>query len=90
MRHPDAGVRHTGDVQIEISSGVIRLGQLLKFANLVADGAEAKALIAAGVVRVDGETETRRGRQVSVGSTVTVKLSTGLQHLEVVGQPSET
>lgn len=71
-------------VQIEISTGVIRLGQLLKFANLVTDGAEAKSLIAAGVVRVNGEPETRRGRQVAVGSTVTVELPGGPQHLQVV------
>ena len=75
---------HTGGVEIEISGDVIRLGQLLKFANVVTDGVEAKALIASGAVSVDGEPETRRGRQVSTGSLVEVDLPQGLQELRVV------
>jgi ribosome-associated protein len=71
-------------VEIQISGDVIRLGQLLKFANLVMDGGEAKALIAAGAVTVDGEPETRRGRQVGVGSLVEVELPQGRQALRVV------
>ena len=55
---------HTGGVEINIGADVIRLGQLLKYANLVSDGAAAKALIADGAVQVDGAVETRRGRQV--------------------------
>ena len=87
---------HTGGVEIEISGDVIRLGQLLKFANLVTDGGEAKALIASGAVRVDGETETRRGRQVGVGSLVEVDLAQERQELRVVhespssGEPAES
>ena len=75
---------HTVGVDIEISGDAIRLGQLLKFANLVTDGGEAKAVIASGVVSVDGETETRRGRQVAVGSRVEVDLPQGRQELLVV------
>lgn len=71
-------------VEIGISGDAIRLGQLLKFANLVADGGEAKALIAGGMVRVDGEPETRRGRQVGTGSRVEVDLPQGRQELRVV------
>lgn len=74
----------TGGVEIEIGADVIRLGQLLKFANLVTDGGEAKQLIAAGDVQVDGRTETRRGRQVAVGSIVRVNLSDGARELRVV------
>jgi ribosome-associated protein len=48
------------------------------------DGGEAKALIAAGDVSVDGETETRRGRQVQVGSLVEVDLPGGRKELRVV------
>lgn len=58
---------------VEIRDDVIRLGQLLKLADLVEDGAEAKEVIAAGEVMVNGEVETRRGRQVRVGETVTVR-----------------
>ena len=80
------GVVQTGRVEIEISGDVIRLGQLLKFANIVTDGGEAKALIASGAVTVDGEPETRRGRQVGIGSRVEVDLPQGLQQVLVVQQ----
>lgn len=77
-------VVQTGAVEIEIGEDVIRLGQLLKYANLVADGGEAKALIADGRVRVDGVVEVRRGRQVPVGARVEVDLPGGAEHLVVV------
>ena len=79
-------VVQTGGVEIEIGGDAIRLGQLLKFANLVTDGGEAKALIASGMVRVDGEPEIRRGRQVGIGSRVEVDLPHGRQELRVVQQ----
>ena len=56
------------DVPIRDES--IRLGQFLKLANLVEHGAEAKDVIAAGAVSVNGEVETRRGRQLRVGDVV--------------------
>jgi ribosome-associated protein len=57
---------------IEISGGMIRLGQLLKLAGAADGGAEAKALIAAGDVTVNGEVERRRGRQLHPGDVVCV------------------
>jgi ribosome-associated protein len=57
---------------IEISGGMIRLGQLLKLAGAAAGGADAKALIAAGDVTVNGEIEQRRGRQLHPGDVVRV------------------
>ena len=45
----------------------IKLGQALKAANLVESGAEAKEVIQNGEVRVNGETETRRGRKLVPG-----------------------
>lgn len=56
------------DVPIRDSS--IRLGQFLKLANLVESGAEAKPVIADGLVQVNGEVETRRGRQLVLGDVV--------------------
>ena len=47
--------------------GTIRLGQLLKAAGLVESGGEAKAVLADGLVTVNGEVETRRGRQLAPG-----------------------
>ena len=49
---------------------MIRLGQLLKLAGVVPSGADAKALIQEGHVTVNGETETRRGRQLTQGDVV--------------------
>ncbi|WP_435771268.1 RNA-binding S4 domain-containing protein [Nocardioides sp. SYSU DS0651] len=59
-------------VDVQVSEGTIRLGQFLKLANLVESGAEAKPLIAGGMVRVNDEVETRRGRQLRPGDVVTV------------------
>ena len=50
----------------------IRLGQFLKLANLVESGGEAKPLVADGEVTVNGEVETRRGRQLVSGDVVSV------------------
>ena len=58
------------DVAIRDQS--IRLGQFLKLANLVDSGAEAKPVIADGAVLVNGEVETRRGRQLVKGDVVTL------------------
>jgi ribosome-associated protein len=57
---------------IPIRDSMIRLGQLLKLASLVEDGVEAADLIKNGLVKVNGEIEDRRGRQLHNGDTVTV------------------
>lgn len=57
---------------ISIGSEVIRLGQFLKFSGLLDSGGDAKAVIADGEVRVNGERELRRGRQLVDGDLVTV------------------
>jgi ribosome-associated protein len=56
---------------------MIRLGQFLKLADLVENGAEARELIAEGEVSVNGEIETRRGRQLAKGDTVTLSTPSG-------------
>jgi ribosome-associated protein len=58
--------------EVAVRDDGIRLGQLLKLAGLVETGADAKALLAAGVVLVNGEVEVRRGRQLAVGDVVRV------------------
>lgn len=55
-----------------MADDVIRLGQFLKFANLAETGGQARELIASGAVSVDGEVETRRGRQLRPGQVVAV------------------
>jgi ribosome-associated protein len=58
--------------EIQITTDTIRLGQLLKLAGLVGSGSEAKDLLASETVFVNGESEDRRGRQLSAGDLVRV------------------
>jgi len=48
----------------------IRLGQALKLSGLADTGGEARALVEEGAVTVNGEVETRRGRQLRHGDVV--------------------
>jgi ribosome-associated protein len=59
---------------VPITGDMIRLGQFLKFANIAESGAAAGELIQGGDVKVDGEVETRRGRQLARGMLVEVQL----------------
>lgn len=67
--------------EIEIKSEFIKLDQLLKFANLVESGADAKFFVQSGYVKVDGEVETRRGRKLFGGENVEIEYEG--QHLGV-------
>ena len=58
--------------EVPIRDASIRLGQFLKLADLVDTGADAKPLLMQGLVQVNGEVETRRGRQLGKGDVVTV------------------
>ena len=49
---------------VGIKDDMIRLGQFLKLAGVIESGGEAKVSIANGEVTVNGEVETRRGRQL--------------------------
>jgi ribosome-associated protein len=58
--------------EIPVGPGGIRLGQLLKLANLVDSGGEVRPLLADGRVTVNGIRETRRGAQLKAGDVVVV------------------
>jgi len=58
--------------EVTIREGTIRLGQFLKLADLIEVGGDAKVLLADDAVRVNGEPETRRGRQLVRGDVVSV------------------
>lgn len=53
-----------------VHDNAIRLGQLLKLAEMVETGSEAKVLLATETVEVNGEVEVRRGRQLADGDEV--------------------
>jgi ribosome-associated protein len=57
---------------VPIREDTIRLGQLLKLAGLADSGADARELVQDGAARVNGEVETRRGRQLRRGDVVDV------------------
>ena len=56
--------------QITIKDEFIKLGQVLKLAGLVESGLEAKIVIQGGQVKVNGETDTRRGRKIVDGDVI--------------------
>ena len=55
---------------IMIRGDFIKLDSLMKFASLVASGGEAKMAIADGLVSVNGEVCTMRGKKIRPGDTV--------------------
>ena len=60
-------------VPLRPGEDTIRLGQLLKLADLVDSGAEVKDVLLSGAVLVNGEPEERRGRQLHAGDVVGVE-----------------
>ncbi|HIY03078.1 MAG TPA: RNA-binding S4 domain-containing protein [Candidatus Blautia faecipullorum] len=57
-------------MDITIRDEFIKLGQALKLAGVVDDGVEAKYAIQEGRVKVNGETDLRRGRKVYEGDVI--------------------
>jgi len=57
---------------ISIKTEYIKLDQFLKWADLVPTGTEAKILINNGLVKVNGITETRRGKKLKKEDTIEV------------------
>jgi len=70
-------------IDVPIRDESIRLGQLLKLAGVVDDGAMAREAVERGLVAVNDEIDTRRGRQVRPGDVVTYEAET----IRVLGQP---
>lgn len=57
---------------VEIKTPFIKLDSLLKFANEAESGGDAKIMVQSGLVRVNGEVCTQRGRKIYPGDTVLV------------------
>lgn len=56
--------------EIKITTEFIKLDQLMKFAEMVQSGGEAKMLIAQGLVVVNDEICTQRGKKIRSGDKV--------------------
>ena len=59
--------------EIEISREPAELYKILKFENMVDSGGEAKYLISEGMVRVNGEIETRKRKKIFSGDVIEFK-----------------
>jgi ribosome-associated protein len=66
-------MKRLGATPLEIGREPINLTQVLKRAGWVMSGGEAKALIADGLVRVNGEVELRKRRQMKAGDVVSLE-----------------
>ncbi|WP_103981757.1 S4 domain-containing protein YaaA [Helcococcus massiliensis] len=60
--------------KIKIETEFIKLDSLLKFANLVQTGGDAKNLILDGQVKVNGEVVTQRGKKIRPGDRVEIEI----------------
>lgn len=60
-------------MNINITTEYIKLDQLLKFSALAESGAMAKDMIFDGIVSVNGEVCTMRGKKIRPGDKVTVE-----------------
>jgi ribosome-associated protein len=58
--------------EVPIREDAIKLGQFLKLADLVDYGSDVRPLVQDGQVLVNGEVETKRGRQLRKGDVVTL------------------
>lgn len=67
---------------VVISDDFIKLGQLLKLANMVSSGVEAKIVIQNGEVKVNGEIDTRRGKKIYPNDVIEYKG----QQVTVIGE----
>ncbi len=58
---------------MKITSEYIKLDSFLKLVNEAGSGGEAKILVSEGLIRVNGEHETRRGRKLRPGDRVEIE-----------------
>ncbi len=76
-------------IKLRESDEFIKLGQALKAAGLVDSGVEAKEVVQDGMVKVNGETDTRRGRKLYDGDKVEfdgqeIKLKNSLKKCKII------
>ena len=59
------------EISLREGDDFIKLGQLLKKANMMSSGVDSKMVILDGLVSVNGEVELRRGKKIYPGDVVT-------------------
>lgn len=70
-------------MNIKIETEFIKLDQLLKFSAVAPTGGIAKEMIADGIVKVNGEICTMRGKKIRSGDTVTVSFDDETEEIRV-------
>lgn len=68
---------NSSNAVIPIADDTIRLGQFLKLAGLAESGAHAREMLEEDWVSVNGEPESRRGRQLRHGDVIEIDLPSG-------------
>ena len=58
--------------KVNIFSEYITLQQLLKLADVISSGGQAKSFLATNTVVINGVNDTRRGRKLYVGDTIVI------------------
>ena len=64
------GFNYTMIKNIDITQEPIELYKILKFEGMVASGGEAKHVISDGLVKVNGEVETRKRKKIFSGDSI--------------------
>ena len=72
--------------KIAIKTEFIKLDQLLKFSGVADIGSEAKQMVLDGIVNVNGEVCTMRGKKIRPGELVEITGEDMIIRLEVVGE----
>lgn len=72
--------------KIAIKTEFIKLDQLLKFSGVADIGSEAKQMVLDGIVKVNGEVCTMRGKKIRPGDLVEITGEDMIVRLEVVGE----
>ena len=72
--------------KIAIKTEFIKLDQLLKFSGVADIGSEAKQMVLGGIVKVNGEVCTMRGKKIRPGDLVEITGEDIIIRLEVVGE----
>ena len=70
--------------QVQITTELIKLDQLIKYAGLAYSGAEAKDMVINGYASVNGEVCSMRGKKIRTGDVVTLDFEDDSFEISVV------